>query len=146
MQQDSQSERLIFANEAFRLTPAGVFQDGAEARVLSPRHIRSTWRRSLGAAHGTATDHFLRKPSGAYPRYSGSIPVLEAAYNLALCELEDDTMDGGLLMAGKAWPRVWTRDVAYAAHLSLALAAPECAMQSLRARVRGGQLPHARRL
>ncbi|MCC8020402.1 MAG: hypothetical protein LIO63_00200 [Akkermansia sp.] len=140
MQQDSQSERLIFANEAFRLTPAGVFQDGAEARVLSPRHIRSTWRRSLGAAHGTATDHFLRKPSGAYPRYSGSIPVLEAAYNLALCELEDDTMDGGLLMAGKAWPRVWTRDVAYAAHLSLALAAPERAMQSLRARVRGGEV------
>lgn len=134
------SEKILFANEAFRLTATGVFQDGAEAHVLSPHCFASSWHRSPDSKHGETVIRQLPKLSGDYPQYRGDIPILEAAYNLALCELEENSSPDGLLMTGKAWQSVWTRDIAYSVHLSLALAAPVRSAHSLRSRVSNGEI------
>lgn len=136
----SPPENVLFANDAFRLTTTGVFQDGAEARVLSPRCFASSWHRSPESPHGDMVIRQLDEPSGDYPQYRGDIPLLEAAYNLALCELEENSSSDGLLMTGKAWQSVWTRDIAYSVHLSLALAAPVRSAHSLRSRVHNGEI------
>lgn len=136
----SRPENILFANEAFRLTTTGVFQDRAEARVLSPCCFASSWHRSPESQHGETVIRQLDEPSGDYPQYRGDIPILEAAYNLALCELEENSSSDGLLMTGKAWQSVWTRDIAYSVHLSLALAAPVRSAHSLRSRVCNGEI------
>lgn len=64
---------------------------------------------------------------------------LQAAYELAVRELaEDISAEDGLMRAGANWSTVWTRDIAYAAALGAALAAPAACRRSLESRVRDG--------
>ncbi len=133
--------RLLFENEAFRLFDNSVYQcDGAQAHVVSPWLIRSSWKQGNALPPGQWVEHRLRRVPEKYPQYRGDLPILEAAYNLAVCELEDNTSPEGLLLTGATWKSVWTRDAAYAVHLSLAAAAPRRSMDSLRARVRDGEI------
>lgn len=71
--------------------------------------------------------------------FRSSVKELQAAYDLAARELEADIdAEDGLMRAGANWSTVWTRDIAYAAALGAAVAAPEACRRSLETRVRDG--------
>lgn len=73
------------------------------------------------------------------PAFSSSHRELHEAYALAVRELgEDISPQDGLMRAGANWSTVWTRDIAYAAALGAALAAPAACRRSLESRVRDG--------
>lgn len=132
--------RVLYENEQFRLLENAVVQPGAEAHVVSPWLIRSSWRPASPPAPGEWVEHHLRRTPEKYPQYRGDLPLLEAAYNLAICELEDNTTPAGLLITGATWDTVWTRDAAYSIHLGLGAAAPRRSMDSLRSRVQDGEI------
>lgn len=64
--------------------------------------------------------------------HSPEAPLLEALTNLALEEALLNIRDDQAFSAGKEWSGVWTRDISYAAQLSLAYLFPENVKQSLR--------------
>lgn len=61
--------------------------------------------------------------------------LLDALYRLTTEELGQLVRKDGALSAGAKWPGVWTRDVALASVLSLALVAPDAVRVSLMAKV-----------
>lgn len=110
-----------------------VLRDGAEA-VVSPNgrvsvrdHARSVEWQADDAGEG-------------YIRYQSDIPVLEAAYNLALKELVRERVRGDVFSTGINWQSLWTRDVAYAIHLGLAIVDAEGCRESLAQRVFRGEI------
>ena len=66
---------------------------------------------------------------------SPEAPILEALTNMALEESMLDIREDGAFSAGKEWQGVWTRDISYAAQLSLAYLFPENVKTSLRAKL-----------
>ncbi|MCU0623529.1 MAG: hypothetical protein MUF53_06635, partial [Gemmatimonadaceae bacterium] len=62
-------------------------------------------------------------------------PLWSALWRLSLEELTQLVRADGALSAGAKWPGVWTRDVALASVLSLALVAPDAVRRSLLAKV-----------
>ena len=71
----------------------------------------------------------------AFPRLRSPERLLDALYNLSLEELTQLVRDDGALSAGAKWPGVWTRDVAFASVLALAIVAPDAVRRSLMAKV-----------
>lgn len=70
-----------------------------------------------------------------FPQLQSPETLLDALYRLSLEELQQLVREDGALSAGAKWPGVWTRDVSYAAVLSLALVAPDAVRRSLLAKV-----------
>lgn len=78
----------------------------------------------------------LRQDITTLPQFSSpQAPLLEALTNLALEEALLNIREDGSFSAGKEWQGVWTRDVSYAAELSLAYLFPENVKSSLRAKL-----------
>ena len=75
-----------------------------------------------------------------YIRYQSDIPVLEAAYNLAVDELARNRIKGGVFSTGEKWETLWTRDAAYAVHLGLSVVDPAGCRESLARRVFRGEI------
>lgn len=126
------AEKLLYENEAFRLTDRRLTEaDGTVAELLTPGKIL------ISRAHGQR-EVSVPPPAAGEPSYCGNIPILTTLYNLALHELKGLADAAGQLRAGASWEGVWTRDVAYAAALGSALAAPQQTQASLKARVRHG--------
>lgn len=123
-------EKVLAENAAYRLTSHRLVQGETEVcaapQALEYRENGQEMRRVE-----------LAPPPAGCATYRGSIPVLTAAYALALKELFENESEAGLL-AGANWSTVWTRDIAYAAALGGALAAPEAVRRSLESRVRDG--------
>ena len=71
----------------------------------------------------------------AFPRLRSPEPLLDALYRMSLEELTQLVREDGALSAGAKWPGVWTRDVAYASVLALAIVAPDAVRRSLMAKV-----------
>lgn len=71
----------------------------------------------------------------AFPRLRSPQLLVDALYNLSLEELTQLVREDGALSAGAKWPGVWTRDVAYASVLALAIVAPDAVRRSLMAKV-----------
>jgi len=71
----------------------------------------------------------------AFPGLRSPQPLLDALYRMSLEELTQLVRDDGALSAGAKWPGVWTRDVSFAAILSLAAVAPDAVRKSLMAKV-----------
>ena len=70
------------------------------------------------------------------PKFSSpEAPLLEALTNMALEEAKLNIRDDGAFSAGKEWVGVWTRDISFAAQLSLAYLFPENMKISLRAKL-----------
>ncbi len=70
------------------------------------------------------------------PKFSSpEAPLLEALTNLALEETLGNIREDGGFSAGKEWPGIWTRDISFAAQLSLAYLFPENVKTSLRAKL-----------
>lgn len=66
-----------------------------------------------------------------YPRLRSDFPVLDAAYRLALRELEQLRTPDGCWDTGALWKGVWTRDISYSVLLSLGLLDPRTARACL---------------
>ena len=117
--------------------------DSAEA----PEHLRfedsdqdSIYELSLRftpATLGTnARNWTLSQDISHLPKFSSpQAPLLEALTNLALEEALLDIRSDGAFSAGKEWRGIWTRDISYAAQLSLAYLFPENVKASLRAKL-----------
>src|ERR1700741_3996969 len=71
----------------------------------------------------------------AFPALESSHLLIDALYRMSLEELTQLVRDDGALAAGAKWPGVWTRDVAYASVLALAIVAPDAVRRSLLAKV-----------
>ena len=72
----------------------------------------------------------------AFPEFkSPEAPILEALTNMAMEEATLNIRDDGAFSAGKEWQGVWTRDFAYASHLSLVYLFPENVRKSLLAKL-----------
>ena len=75
----------------------------------------------------------LSRDLSAFPRFtSPQAPLLEALTNMALEEGLMNIREDEAFSAGKEWEGVWTRDLSYAAQLSLAYLYPENMKTSLR--------------
>ena len=70
-----------------------------------------------------------------FPQLSSHQPLHDALHRMSLEELLQLVRDDGALSAGAKWPGVWTRDVALASILSLAIVAPDAVKASLLAKV-----------
>lgn len=71
----------------------------------------------------------------AFPQLRSPQRLPDALYRMSLEELTQLVREDGALSAGAKWPGVWTRDVAYASVLSLAIVAPDAVRLSLLAKV-----------
>lgn len=100
-----------------------AFESAPGARSLSASGSEAIWRLRPG------TD------LSAYPTFTSSVPLLEALWSLSLEELQQNVREDGALMAGAKWPGVWTRDVSYAALLSLGILDPDAVKRSLLAKL-----------
>lgn len=126
----SSPEKLLAESAAYRLTTHRLVQGETEV-CATPQGL-------VYSEGGQETRRIeLPPPPAGCAGYRGSIPALSAAYALALKELFENESEAGLL-AGANWSTVWTRDIAYAAALGGALAAPEAVRRSLESRVRDG--------
>ena len=76
-----------------------------------------------------------RADVSAFPRLESRQVLVDALYRMSLEELTQLVREDGALSAGAKWPGVWTRDVAYASVLALAVAAPDAVRRSLLAKV-----------
>lgn len=76
-----------------------------------------------------------RADLSAFPELRSPQRLVDALYRMSLEELTQLVRDDGALSAGAKWPGVWTRDVAYASVLALAVAAPDAVRRSLEAKV-----------
>lgn len=86
------------------MTRSRVEQDGAVAEVVHPDLIRSTWRQHRDSSHGEVHEHALREVPSHVPRYKGCFPILEAAYNMAMNEVEDNLSPEGLFFRRQLAP------------------------------------------
>jgi len=82
----------------------------------------------------------LKEDISNYPKFSSSLPLLNAQYNLSLEELKQNIRTDSAFMAGAKWPGVWTRDIAYSIYLSLSILNPEIAKKSLMAKVKNDRI------
>lgn len=78
----------------------------------------------------------LESDIASHPKFeSPEAPILEALTNLAMEEALLNIREDGAFSAGKEWQGIWTRDFAYASHLSLAYLFPENVKKSLEAKL-----------
>ena len=127
----SADDRILFENEAYRLTATGLQQNnGLSAELEGVSTLRISRNGDL-----IKTVNIPEPPPG-YTGMRSSIPALTAMYNLAIKELRANIHKGGLMLAGANWSTVWTRDIAYAAALGATLTEPSAVRNSLCSRVR----------
>jgi hypothetical protein len=108
---------------AYQIDASGVWDGDRRAVAVAEHRLWSTevgWR-ELPVVAG-------------FPRLTTRSPLLGALYRLACQEALADVRPDGALMAGQAWPGVWTRDVAYSTQLALGLVMPDAAWASLKAK------------
>lgn len=122
-------------NQAFSVGPDSVIQGEWKATAESPTRITSLYDST------SPRTWELKKDISAFPRFSApESPLLTALYNLALEEtLDNIRKEDGAFMAGKQWGGVWTRDISYSIHLSLALIHKEASIKSLQAKVNASE-------
>lgn len=129
----AEQERVLFENEAFRLTTTGLQQsNGLVVEPEGTTHLRITRN---GQYVNTIE---LPEPPAGYTDMRSNIPILTAMYRMAVRELRANIHQGSLLLAGANWSTVWTRDIAYAAALGASLVEPTAVGNSLKSRVRDG--------
>ncbi len=127
----SAADQLLFDNGNFRLSATRLEQPGLVAELVIPNCLRITRGEEVREVQIPAV------PAGCVG-VRCALPVLQAVYALAMHELQADKTPEGLLLAGANWSTVWTRDIAYAAALGAALAAPVETRISLESRVKDG--------
>ena len=122
------NQGVLYSNGSFALSASGLVQEGLVAELTAPDCLQITTE-----GGGTRSVRIPTTLPQGCPGYRSNIPLLTAMYALAAQELQENLTAEGLLSAGAAWGRVWTRDMAYAAALGANLAAPEPTRRSLAA-------------
>lgn len=85
---------------------------------------------------GINREHWtLKRDISHLPRYTSSLIIDNALYNMSLEESELAIEPDSTYRTGVYWGGVWTRDVSYSILHSLAQLCPEVSMKSLRAKV-----------
>lgn len=128
----SEPDQILFENGAFCLSSKRLCQPGLVAELVSPTCLRIT------RGHEAREVEIPALQSAECAGVRSSVPLLQAMYAMAVHELAADMTPEGLLLAGANWSTVWTRDIAFAAALGTALAAPEATRKSLESRVKNG--------
>jgi glycogen debranching enzyme len=122
-------ERTYPLNENWTVAADRVVQGDKSAVALSAERIESAYFRRERIWS-------LREDISALPVFTAEgAPLYEALYNMALEEALENVRSDGAFMAGREWNGVWTRDISYAIHLSLAGILPESSRISLMAKV-----------
>lgn len=124
-------KEILYRNDKIRLTTTEIREGKTAARVTSGTEFLI--QNEQGSRNVTVS-----LPSCNDVGYSGSFPILNLAYNLALQDLKANRSADGLLKAGAVWDSVWTRDIAYAAMLGADVAEPDATRCSLKSRVQDG--------
>ena len=75
-----------------------------------------------------------------FPRYHSDQLLVDALYNMAICDIASNLRPDSTYRAGKEWDGVWTRDVSYSVYLALALLDPDNSYRSLKAKLK--ETPH----
>lgn len=131
---DMDHERVLYRGEAFTLTGNALWQDEAHwAEVKTDGGVDAM-------KNGSCVHWHIDADARQGPRYHGEFEVLNKVYELALQEAGGLVSEDGLFRTGANWPSVWTRDIAYATHLGLGLWNVKACMESLRSRVKGGEV------
>lgn len=100
----------------------GIFEKELIFNIYDPSaHTSSTWK--------------LTNNISKYPEYESPFVLLNALHNMALDEMVMLMEEDGTFRTGEAWPGVWTRDLSYAAVLSLAYLDPDRCINSLMTKV-----------
>ncbi len=100
----------------------GFFEKELVFNVYDPTaHTSSAWK--------------LTNDISKYPEYESPYVLINALHNMALDEMVMLMEKDGTFRTGEAWPGVWTRDLSYAALLSLAYLDPELCINSLMTKV-----------
>lgn len=128
-------ERELCRNEHFCLTTHGLKEPGLEVRVCADGRLHFSREGQSEEVRECGSGEL----SGC-ANYRGNIPVLTAVYRQAARELRENIRPGGLMLAGKSWHTVWTRDIAYACALGAGLAEPAACRSSLESRVKDGRI------
>ncbi len=134
MSKPAETERILYENEAFRLSSCRLTQPGLEAELVEGGAALRICR------NGQERRVELPPVRKVAPSFRSSIPVLEGMYRMAVHELAQDITPEGLMLAGASWSTVWTRDIAYAAVLGANLVEPDAVRRSLESRVQGGMV------
>jgi len=105
----------------------GIFEKELVFNVYDPSaHTSSGWK--------------LTNDISKYPVYESPFVLLNALHNMALDEMVMLMEKDGTFRTGEAWPGVWTRDLSYAAVLSLAYLDPERCINSLMTKVSNNRI------
>lgn len=105
----------------------GIFEKELVFNVYDPSaHTSSAWK--------------LTNDISMYPEYESPFVLLNALHNMALDEMVMLMEKDGTFRTGEAWPGVWTRDLSYAAVLSLAYLDPQRCIKSLMTKVSNNRI------
>ncbi len=114
-------------------SPAELTDADGDGIFAATVPVRAEYTRAM-APDGRAIWARTRDVS-QFPQLESGQRLLDALYRMSLEELQQLVREDGALSAGAKWPGVWTRDVAYASVLGLALVAPDAVRRSLLAKV-----------
>lgn len=127
-------DRILYRGEAFELSGSTVRQDDANwAEVAADGRVKTM-------KNGRYREWLIMPQTRKGPRYRSGFEVLDKAYLLALNEAGDLLNEEGMFRTGANWPTVWTRDISYATDLGLGLWNVHACMNSLRSRVKNGEV------
>lgn len=113
--------------------PAQLRDDDGDGVYTLTLPVEAQYTRPL-AGEGRAV-WSRRADVSAFPVMRSPELLIDALYRMSLEELTQLVREDGALSAGAKWPGVWTRDVAYASVLALAIVAPDAVRKSLMAKV-----------
>ena len=130
----------LYACPQFTLYPDRIEQGGLRAEVVGPGHLRSNYGDTIHDDRDPRSEWKRAGIGTDGPRYTSDQPLVDALFDLAKEEANQNVEDDGTLRTGAKWSGVWTRDVSYSALLALAIHDPEAVKTSLRVKVRRGRI------
>jgi hypothetical protein len=132
------ADKPIYQSKHFVLLPDRLVEGEYSARALSRTEIESNY--PVTGKTGETSRWTPQTDISRRPRFHSEFPLIDAAYNLSLDELQKDIRDDGAFMAGAKWEGVWTRDISYSILLSLAAIEPQVSKESLLRKVKRNRI------
>ena len=127
----SQKNSVRYRARHFRITTTGVREGQLGAEVVNERTL-------LLSSPDGQRELAVPALSEDSVHYHSDLPVLNAAYAMAVRDVWSCCNEAGLLTAGASWNTVWTRDIAFAMALGADFVAHDACRRTLVSRVRNG--------
>jgi hypothetical protein len=132
-------ENAIYVSDEFAVYTDSVCQGNYRAYAISPYELHSNYNSttdSVDIENPTANVWRIDTLDKSMPVYSSSQLLIDALSNKAITELASTLRPDSTHSAGQSWNGVRTRDVSYAAYLSLALIDPYGTWRSLKSKLK----------